>query len=103
MDKKGGDTILEKEFQKHFIDDLKSIMPNAVVLKNDARYRQGIPDWIVIDKSGVYIFELKAHSTASKRPNQEYYINLFSDMGYYARFVCPENAEEVLNGIQQAQ
>lgn len=76
-------------------------MPKAIIMKNDANYVQGIPDWIVIDQSGVYIFEIKRNKCASRQPNQEYYINYFRKLGYYAAIVYPENEEEVLDAIQR--
>jgi len=46
------------------------------------------------------MFETKKFTKASKRPNQQYYIDLFDDWSY-ARFVQPENMEEVLNELEQ--
>lgn len=74
-------------------------MPNSIALKNDANYIQGFPDWSVINGPQVYIFEIKAHKKANRQPNQEYYINYINQQGGFARFVYPENMEEVLNEL----
>lgn len=102
MGKKGANVILEKDFQKLFLDKVKLLKPGAIILKNDARYRQGIPDWIVLHITGTFVFEIKAHSKASKQPNQHYYIGQLQKMGYFARFVYPENMQEVLDEIQRS-
>ena len=92
--------MLERDFQKQFLDKVKALKPGAVILKNDARYLQGIPDWIVLHRTGVFIFEIKAHSKASKQPNQAYYLSQLRRMGYYTAMVYPENEEEILNAVQ---
>lgn len=82
------------------MDKVRKIKPGAIILKNDANYLQGVPDWTVLHWTGTFIFEIKAHSKASKQPNQEYYIRQLQYMGYYAAIVYPENEEEILNEIQ---
>lgn len=99
---KGEIVILEKDFQKIFIKRVKELKPGCIALKNDANYIQGFPDWTIIDGDKVYIFEAKAYKVASRQPNQEYYIDYINDHGGFARFVYPENMEEVLDEIQRA-
>ena len=70
-------------------------------MKNDSSYIQGIPDLLVLHNDKWAALECKKNSKASKRPNQEYYINKMDGMSF-ARFVCPENREEVLNDLQSA-
>ena len=70
-------------------------------MKNDSSYIQGIPDLLVLHNDRWAALECKKNSKASKRPNQEYYVNKMDDMSF-ARFVCPENREEVLNDLQSA-
>jgi hypothetical protein len=45
--------------------------------------------------------EVKKDSSASKRPNQDYYVNKLDEMSFSA-FIFPENMEEVLNDLQQS-
>lgn len=102
MGKKGAKAILEKDFQKDFIHKIKTLLPNSIAIKNDANYLQGFPDWTVIDGPRVYVFEAKAFKKANRQPNQEYYINAINEAGGFARFVYPENMQEVLDEIQRA-
>ncbi len=93
--------MLEREFQAKLIKDLKEALPGCIVLKNDPNYIQGIPDLLVLFGKGWAALEVKKSETASRRPNQTYYIDKMKSMSY-ASFIFPENEEEVLNEIQQA-
>lgn len=91
----------ESKFQAELIKELESIFDGCMVLKNDSSYYQGIPDLLVLYKDKWAMLECKRHSSASRRPNQDYYISKFGEMSY-ASFVYPENKEEVLHELQQA-
>ena len=93
--------MLENKFQANLIKDIKNRIPGCIVMKNDSSYMQGIPDLLVLHNDKWAALECKKNSRASKRPNQEYYINKMDDMSF-ARFVYPENREEVLNDLQSA-
>ena len=93
--------MLENKFQANLIKDIKNRIPGCIVMKNDSSYIQGIPDLLVLHNDKWAALECKKNSRASKRPNQEYYINKMDDMSF-ARFVYPENREEVLNDLQSA-
>lgn len=69
-------------------------------MKNDSSYIQGIPDLLVLYKNRWASLECKKSEKAKRQPNQEYYIRQMDEMSF-ARFVCPENKEEVLNELQQ--
>ena len=91
----------ESKFQADLKKELKSMFPGCIVTKLDSGDIQGIPDLLVLYKNKWATLENKRSATASKRPNQEYYVNKMDDMSF-ARFVCPENREEVLNDLQSA-
>lgn len=91
----------ENEFQSALIKELKKIFPGCMVLKNDSSYYQGIPDLLVLFEDKWAMLECKRSSTASHRPNQDYYIEKFGKMSY-ASFISPDNKEEVLDELQQA-
>ena len=93
--------MLENKFQANLIKDIKNRIPGCIVMKNDSSYIQGIPDLLVLHNDKWAALECKKNSKASKRPNQEYYVNKMDNMSF-ARFVCPENREEVLNDLQSA-
>lgn len=91
----------ENEFQSDLIKELKDIFPGCVVLKNDSSYCQGIPDWLVLYNDRWAMLECKRSSSAHHQPNQDYYIEKLGKMSF-ARFISPENKEEVLDELQQA-
>ena len=91
----------ESAFQAKLIKELKEMFPGCIVLKNDATYKPGIPDLLILFNDRWAALECKKSSRASRRPNQEYYVEKMDAMSY-ASFVCPENKKEVLNAIQQA-
>ena len=91
---------LESKFQKELLDEIKSEFPGCVVMKNDAEYIQGIPDLTILHKDKWAMLEVKKSRTATKRPNQEYYVNKLNDMSY-SRFVYPENKDEVINELHE--
>lgn len=93
--------LLERDFQARLIKEIKERFPGSIVMKNDATYIQGIPDLMVLYKDRWAALEVKKSSTASKRPNQEYYVNAMNEMSF-AAFICPENKEEVLNAMEQS-
>lgn len=93
--------MLESKFQKDLINDIKARFPKCIVLKNDPTYIQGVPDLSIFYNDKWAALECKKSESASKRPNQEYYISRMNQMSF-ARFIYPENKEEVLNELQQA-
>ena len=92
--------MLENKFQANLIKDIKKRIPGCIVMKNDSSYIQGIPDLLVLHNDKWAALECKKNSRASKRPNQEYYINKMDGMSF-ARFVYPENREDVYNDLEQ--
>lgn len=90
----------ESDFQSKLIKDIKSMFPGCLVLKNDPNYIQGIPDLLVLYKDQWAMLECKCSKTASRRPNQEYYVDILDEMSY-AAFVYPENREDILDELQQ--
>ena len=93
--------MLENKFQAGLIKEIKNRIPGCLVLKNDPNYIQGFPDLTVLYKDKWALLEAKREEKASRRPNQGFYISMADKMSF-ARFICPENKEEVLNELQQA-
>lgn len=93
--------VNENKFQAEVIRDLKREFPGCIVLKNDPNYIQGIPDLLVLFKNKWAALEVKRSKNDSHRPNQDYYISLMNKMSY-AKFIYPENKEEVFDELQQS-
>ena len=93
--------MLENKFQGQLIKELKEKFPGCMILKNDPNYIQGFPDLTVLYKDKWALLEAKRADRASHRPNQDFYIQEADKMSF-ARFICPENKEEVLHELQQA-
>ena len=93
--------MLEKDYQAKLIKKIKKRLPDSIVMKEDANYKQVIPDLIVLNKNKWAALEVKKSENASKRPNQEYYVDKMNSMSF-ASFIFPENEEDVLNAMEQA-
>lgn len=91
----------ESAFQAEFINTLRRRYPNAIILKNDPNYLQGVPDVLMLLHDMWAAFEVKSYRDAQHRPNQEYYVDLMDGMSF-AAFVYPENAQDVLDALQLA-
>ena len=91
----------ENKFQSELRKDLESIFPRCIVLLNDASYIQGFPDLLILYEDHWAALECKRSSSASHRPNQDYYVDLLNEMSY-AAFIFPENKQEVLDELQHA-
>lgn len=91
---------LESQFQSKIKKRIRDRFPGCVVMKNDPNDIQGIPDLIVLYKDRWAALECKRLEKAHRQPNQEYYVRKLDDMSY-ARFIFPENEDEVLNGMAE--
>ena len=89
----------ENKFQANLIKKIKEQFPDCMVLKNDSSYIQGIPDLLILHKKRWAALECKKSINARRRPNQSFYVNKLNDMSY-AKFISPENMEEILNDLQ---
>lgn len=90
--------MLENKFQANLIKELKKLFPGCIVMKNDSSYIQGIPDLLILFQDKWASLEVKKNTSASKRPNQEYYVGMMDKMSF-SRFICPENKDEILNEL----
>lgn len=86
----------ESSFQSDFLDDIKVIFPESIILKNDSRYMQGVPDWIILYKNKYAMLEMKRSEHERHQPNQDYYVSFFNSQSAYSTFCYPENAAKVM-------
>ena len=90
--------MLENEFQSELIKEIKATFPDCIILKNDSSYKQGIPDLLILNGKRWAALECKKDKDAHHRPNQDYYISKMNKMSY-ARFIYPENKEDILDEL----
>lgn len=90
----------ESQYQSELTKRICRRFPGAVVLKQDANLRQGIPDLLVLWRWCWAALEVKISAAADQQPNQEFYVSQLDEMSFSA-FIYPENEEAVLNELQQ--
>lgn len=88
-------------YQRHIIRQLEIMFPGCIILKNDAAYRQGIPDLLILFNDRWAALEVKTSAQAPFQPNQEYYVDRLRSMSY-ASFIYPAIEEDVLYALQHA-
>jgi hypothetical protein len=91
--------MLESEYQAKLIKKLRRMFPDCLILKNDPKYLQGIPDLLILHNDRWALLEVKASEDSDTRPNQQYYVDLGNELSY-AAFVYPENEKEVLHDLR---
>ena len=92
----------ESSFQAKLRAEIEQRFPGSKTLKNDPSVNKGIPDVLVLYKDKWAALECKdSAEEMAKRKNQIYHVQKMNEMSF-ARFVCPENKEDVLNEMEQA-
>ena len=90
----------ESKFQADLKKELKQMFPGCIITKLDSSDIQGIPDLLILYKNKWATLENKRSKNATKRPNQEYYVEKMNDMSF-SRFIYPENKEVVLDELRK--
>ena len=90
----------ESDFQSKLIKELRKRFPGCLITKTDPTYIQGLPDLLILYGSQWAALECKNKSHAHVQANQPYYVDLMGHMSF-ARFIYPENKEDVLDDLQQ--
>lgn len=94
---------LERDFQPEVVKRIKNEFPGCIIVKNDANYKQGIPDLLILFRDKWAALEVKKTEPGPSdyRPNQEWYIELLNEMSY-ASVIYPENFERVIDDLRRA-
>lgn len=92
---------LESETEKRFKKDLDERLPGGWWVKGNSMMQQGIPDQTFYHGPNWAMFEFKREANSDLQENQDYFIDKFDEMSF-ARFVSPENYDEVLDEVQEA-
>lgn len=88
----------ESKYRKYLEDRIREILPGCFVLRNPAGEYQGIPDLTVFYGPRWAMLEIKISDRAPFQPNQEYYLDLMSDMSF-AAVIYPENELAILGEL----
>ena len=91
----------ESKFQKEVIDEIQELLPDAIIMKNDPNYIQGIPDLTILSGDKWATLEIKKSKDATHQPNQDFYVETMNNMSFSA-FIFPENKEEILDALAQS-
>lgn len=89
----------ETTFKADLKGKLKDMFKGCVVLKNDPSCIQGIPDLLILWHDRWAALETKKGVNEPHRPNQDYYVEKLDSFSF-ARFIYPENEEEVLGELK---
>ena len=90
--------MLENRFKTKLVNEIERLFPGCIVLHMDPNEVQGISDLLILYRDKWAALEGKKSATASHRPNQDYYVELMDNMSF-ARFIFPENKDEVLDEL----
>lgn len=90
---------MEKKLQREIIQFLKS--KGAYVLKNDATYRQGVPDLSFWHPDLNGFIEVKANEKSPYQPLQLVTIKKLKDMGVFCEVISIENWNQWRNKLNQ--
>ena len=88
----------ESKYRKHLENRIQEILPGSFVLRNPASEYQGIPDLTVFYGPRWAMLEIKISDQAPFQPNQEYYLDMMSDMSF-AAVIYPENENAILGEL----
>lgn len=91
----------EREYERKLKSKLREMFPGCVIMKNDVRHTQGLPDLLILHQNTWAMLEVKLDDDSPHQPNQDHYVDLFHNMSF-AAFINPNNEEEVLRDLQSA-
>lgn len=89
----------ESELKRWFKGEVKKRI-RYVKMYEPKTFNRGAPDLIILGIGAWATCEFKKDEDADYQPNQDYTTELLNEMGF-ARFVEPDNAEEVLYELER--
>lgn len=95
--------MLEATFKRRFKERLHTRMQELgvdIFIIDNKSNRRSTLDTIVLGPQHWAALEFKRSKSASHRPNQDYYVDQWDQLGF-ASFVYPENEEEILNELEK--
>lgn len=94
-------TMLENKYKTNLKKKILERFPGSMVFHLDPTESQGKPDLLVLYNDRWAALEGKKEEKATHRPNQDYWVDVMDAMSF-ARFIYPENEEEVLDELSEA-
>lgn len=92
--------MLESKFKEKFFEEFKAKVPQTGILYKASFSKRSYPDVVLLGPNGRWaVLEFKRAEKAARRIHQALHIEILSEMGY-ARFVSPENSEEVIRELE---
>lgn len=91
--------MAETKYSRELRGRLEKALPGCMIIRNDPKQRQGVPDLLVLYKSYWAALEVKDDASSPYQPNQEWYLEHMNDMSY-ASVIHPDNEEEVTRALQ---
>ena len=91
--------MLESEFKAWFKNEIRESIPHVKMYEPKTHTRSA-PDLIILGTGEWVVIEFKRAKDADRQPNQDYIMDVLGGMGH-AYFAHPDNAEEVLNGLER--
>lgn len=92
--------MLESRLKADFKAEVKRRIPH-VKMYEPKTHTRAAPDLIILGTGAIWwAGEFKKDRDSDEQPNQDSTINYLNDIGY-ADFVYPDNAEEVLRGLER--
>lgn len=88
----------ENKYRKHLEDRISDMLPGCLILRNNPKEIQGIPDIVVFYGPRYGFLEIKVSEDAPIQVNQPYYIAWLDDMSF-AKFIYPENEYDILGEL----
>ena len=92
--------VTENKYQAKLIKRIRNNYPDAIVLKTDSSYMQGVPDLLILLNGQWAALEVKKDPRAPYQPNQEYWIDTMNHMSF-ASEINPTNEEKVLYELER--
>ena len=92
--------VLERDFQKKFISDLRKLGFKCFKQQMNATTRVGTPDLFIFIEGWWGWIEFKKSKNAKKRPGQQENID-WANANSWGSFVYPENRDEVYNYLKE--
>ena len=90
----------EGKFQDALVKSLEDIFTDCLIQKNDANYRQGVPDLLILFRGKWALLEVKKSANEKPRPNQPYYV-AWAQRNSYGAFVFPENRDQIVKELYE--